>query len=642
MDSTIRGRGRIAWSMRFAAVLLLLCSLVGALPAGPAYAGRVTAVLAAVDPGCPPATAAGQVIYGCNDLSRNLQSARLWLHQNRPRGTTDKLFLNANRSNYAIALLDDGKYIVGYSDNAKHAEIRLLEQMRGQTQRVVFDPATGRVSYQPAKAAGIAGLFTELEPCNFKCNRPLTEAGVRNKVTWSWPWNGPEGASKADVKALRDRSNNATTGLKNVAIKQLFANGAPGRIDDPPNVSSGVRNAIDRQTGPGRPGGIDFSAIQLRYVSDGGGTGNTYSFKAPAIPGKPSTDGTEAILDAYQALNVWMTVHPSKFWVNLNPEEPNRIIDPDLASTDAGRVLLQSDLTLKESGSKLLDPNTTVGRTFWDRMKAANLTKFCTRNWIVPKQATVRESGSELYILDAPLEVKSEGDDFQLPGSGEDTCPADSKPAIEIYRDVISPELTRIVNESPEYTDLRRVYISRVAAEWYRARMVKAGTAADFGIDSNDVDTLESIEPWNPKDIFDTYVSQINKTVFTGPDGFVVTTGGVDFSQPVKVDTLDDTKFTQQFPALPTVVQKSLTEVARTTDAKDAFAGGADRVPTPTKPPAKPSPKPSLTGGGPVDHGQGGGLPVTGAPVVTTVAVAVLLILAGLVLRWRTRPATRR
>lgn len=644
-NSTIRVPKRAAPPFRFAAVLVLVLSLLGVAPAGLTYAAQVTSALTTVDPGCPEATAAGQVVYGCTDLSRNLQSARLWLRQNRPPGTTDKLFLNANRSNYAIALLDDGKYIIGYSDNAKHAEIRLLEQMRGQSQRVVFDPATGRVSYQPARSGGITEVFTELEPCNFKCNKPLTDAGLRSKTTWSWPWNGPEGASKQEVKELRDLSNNSKSGLKQVALKQLFANGAPGRIDDPKGISSGARSAVGRQSGPGRPGGIDFSSIQLRYVSDGGTGGNTYSFRAPATPGKPSTDGTLAIFDAFESLNVWMTVEPSKFWVNLNPQEPDRIIDADLAQTDAGHVLLQSDLQLKESGTVLLNPNIPVGKEFWNRMNAAGLHKFCTRNWIVPKQATVRESGSELYILEAPLEVKAESEDFQLPGNSTDTCPPDSKPAEAIYDAVILPELTRLVNEAPEYTDLRRVFISRVAAEWYRQRMVAAGTAADYGLDSNDVDTLESVEPWNPRDIFDTYVKEINNTTYTTPDGYVVTTGGVDFTQPVKVEAVNETTFTQQYPALPTVVQKSLAEVAKTPDEKNAFAGGADQVPPVTRPPSS---APSATGSAGTGTGQGNGngnqqnngagktptgsLPVTGVPIAKIVAIGVVLLIVGMLI----------
>ncbi|MFF5294634.1 hypothetical protein [Paractinoplanes globisporus] len=618
---------------RWAAVLLLLWSLVGGLPAAPAFAGGALTALSAVDPGCPPVTADGQVVYGCNELSRNLQKARLWLQQNKPRGTTDKLFKNAGASNYAIARLEDGTYVIGYSDNLQHSEERLLDQMNGKARRIVFDPATGRVSYQPARASRIAEGFSELEPCANKCDTKLGTAGVRNKFTWSWQWNGREGDTDDDVKAIRDRANNPKTGNKPLALKQLKANGAPGRINDPANVQSGIGKAVQRQLGPGRPGGIDFSSVQLRYVSDGT-SGNTYSFKAPTLPGKPSTDGTGPIYDAFTALNVWMTVQPSKFWVNLNPDEPNRIIDSDLAQTDVGQVLLSSDLTLKESGTKLIDPNTPIGKEFWGKMQAAGLEKFCKRDWIVPKQATVRESGSELYILDAPLEVKTEGADFHMPGS-DFTCPADSKAATEIYRSVIVPELTKLVNESPEYTALRRVYISRVAAEWYRQRLAKAGTAADFGVDSNDVDTLESIKTWDPKDIYNKYLKELNSVVYTTPDGFVVTAGGVDFTQPVKVDTLNDSTFKQQYPALPSTVQKSLTEVAKTTDDKDAFNGGADQVPAVTKPPASASPSPGGTAGG--GQGGGGGLPITGAPIFAIAAAGIVLIVIGLAALGRKR-----
>src|SRR6185295_8638367 len=99
-DSMQRTTKPALWG-RWAAVLLLLWSLVGGLPAAPAFAGGALTALSAVDPGCPPVTADGQVVYGCNELSRNLQKARLWLQQNKPRGTTDKLFKNAGASNYA-------------------------------------------------------------------------------------------------------------------------------------------------------------------------------------------------------------------------------------------------------------------------------------------------------------------------------------------------------------------------------------------------------------------------------------------------------------------------------------------------------------------------------------------------------------
>src|SRR5689334_13368022 len=198
---------------RLAAILVVLLSLVGVGPAA-AFGAPAVHVLAGVDAGCPPVTAEGQVVYGCNELSRFLQQARLWLQQNKPRGTTDKLFKNAGASNYAIAKLEDGTYIIGYSDGAQHAEQRLLDQMNGKAPRIVFDPATGTVSYGATRASGIAEGYSELEPCANTCDPALKTAGVRGKFTWSWQWNGQPGDPKAEVDRIRDVANNPKTGLK--------------------------------------------------------------------------------------------------------------------------------------------------------------------------------------------------------------------------------------------------------------------------------------------------------------------------------------------------------------------------------------------------------------------------------------------
>ncbi len=648
MNGTVRGRRLAKQPWWLAAILLLLWSLVVGTPVESTHPWQTAAAVAALDPECAPVPDQGQVEYGCSDLSLKLQQARLWLNKNKRGHPNDKLFTKAREytANYAIAEMDDGTFILGFSDGDLHAEQRLLQQMRGQAPRVVWDPATGTVVQGPTRAGGIAKIYSEMEPCNTgpDCESELEQAQLLDKTTWSWKFNAARGASEAEREKIRTDTNNYKTGLKPIAIKKLFRSGSPGRIPDEKNVRSGAEAAIDEQSGcagaaglaqsvtgaaaaAGCPGGIDFTSVQLRYVSDGGPTGgNTYSFRAGTTPGKASTNGTEAIYDAFNALNVWMVVDPSKFWVNLNPDEPDRIIDKDLAATDVGHVLLQSDLDLKRSASKLVDPNTALGKQFWDRMAAAGLNQFCTRNWIVPQPATVREAGSELYILNAPLAVKSEADTFQLPGGGGNTCPADSKPAVAIYRDVILPELTRVVNESATYTELRRVYISRVAAEWYRQRMVKDGTAEEFGIDSNDVTTLESAVAWNPKDIFNEYVKELNATKYTTPDGSVVITGGVDFTQPVQVDKVADTPFKEQYPDLPTVVQDSVKEVATTTDGKNAYAGGADVVPNLA---ALPTTSTASSGSG--------GLPVTGAPIGTIAGVGGALILVGLLVLRRTR-----
>jgi hypothetical protein len=64
----------------------------------------------------------------------------------------------------------------------------------------------------------------------------------------------------------------------------------------------------------------------------------------------------------------WLALPPQSFWVNLNPNQPDRIIDPQLARTDAGRVMLESDLLLKKTTVGLINPDTPLGDAFWDEL----------------------------------------------------------------------------------------------------------------------------------------------------------------------------------------------------------------------------------------------------------------------------------
>lgn len=169
MGNDIKERSRIAVLTRLAAVLVLIWSVIGIAPAASHAGPRVVADWPIIDARCAPITPQGLVNYGCHKLSTYLQEARLDLRYNRPPKTTDKLYTNV-RGNYAIAQLQDGKYIIGYSDGAKHAEIRLIEQMQGKAPRIEFDPKTGKVSYQPAKASPIK----EDTPRSSPARRPAT------------------------------------------------------------------------------------------------------------------------------------------------------------------------------------------------------------------------------------------------------------------------------------------------------------------------------------------------------------------------------------------------------------------------------------------------------------------------------------
>ena len=70
------------------------------------------------------------------------------------------------------------------------------------------------------------------------------------------------------------------------------------------------------------------------------------------------------------------------------------------------------------------------------------------------------------------------------------------------------------MNTAPEYADLRRVYVSRVAAQWYRERSQTKDTAYSDLIDTGDAGNWPLRESWTPKQVFDKYVKSYTKGEF--------------------------------------------------------------------------------------------------------------------------------
>jgi hypothetical protein len=109
---------------------------------------------------------------------------------------------------------------------------------------------------------------------------------------------------------------------------------------------------------------------------------------------------------------------------------------------------------------------------------------------------------------------------------------------VSVFRDKVLPKVQDEVNKGTDFADLRRVYLSRVAAEWYRDRHA-GGSLADT-IDSGDVSQWPARQAWSSRQVFDAYVKSYNKKEFdvhrkqrVGNWIYEVTYsyGGVDFSQ---------------------------------------------------------------------------------------------------------------
>ncbi|MFF2926899.1 hypothetical protein ACFVTP_31570 [Streptomyces celluloflavus] len=334
-------------------------------------------------------------------------------------------------------------------------------------------------------------------------------------------------------------------------------------------------------------GGVDFSTLELRYVSDTyhNGSGVQYAFKADALTtDEPSFGGRRAARLASDSFFVWLALPPSAFTVNLNPDEPDRIIDEKFGRTDAGRVLLEADLAMKKSVAKFIHPNTPGGKKFWDSLRGE--TKCVSmRQWIVPGTATVRDGDDELFILDAPLQVKMESEVIKTPGVGGDKgCgqqdEASTRYNESLYRTTILPQVQKAVNSAPEYADLRRVYASRVAAEWFRKRSATKHTAYSDLIGKGDISRWASRERWTPRYVFDRYVQSYKNGEFkvkrTTTKGNLIYTnmyvyGGVDFTR-ISQNRLSAATFAKEHTALKASAHNALN--APSAEGSDVWLGG--------------------------------------------------------------------
>lgn len=332
-------------------------------------------------------------------------------------------------------------------------------------------------------------------------------------------------------------------------------------------------------------GGVDFSTLELRYVSDAYHNGSSvqYAFKADPLPAdQQSFGGRRAAQLASDSFFTWLALSPDKFWVNLNPDEPDRIIDAQFGKTDAGRVLLEADLQMKKTVAKLIHPDTPGGKKYWDALQGEGKC-LGTRLWIVPGPAVVRDNGDELFLLEAPLQVKSESETTKAQGAvhgcdGED--PSTTRHNEKVDRTMILPQVQDAVNHAPEYADLRRVYASRVAAEWFRKRSATKHTAYSDLIGKGDISRWQSREPWTPREVFDRYVQSYKNGEFNitrqREDGQYIYTqtyvyGGVDFSNVVRKQVEAD-KFANEHSGLETSVSDALH--TQSDDGRGMWLGG--------------------------------------------------------------------
>jgi len=217
---------------------------------------------------------------------------------------------------------------------------------------------------------------------------------------------------------------------------------------------------------------------------------------------------------------IGLSVPNDVFWVNLNPDEPNRIINLALADTDLGRIMLSADYRLKEDVASVIDPRISkTGKEFWKRLyqKAEELGIYdkipvVTRLWILPDMAEVCEKQNQLYITKSSLKVQLESaylsqgvvfknnKDKELQDFGS-----------KLMEELVLPQLNKRINEAYAYADLRDVYNALILAVWYKD---KFGFRCNSLLRTGDYTVLQDSETdyiSTPEEIYRSYLKSIKE-----------------------------------------------------------------------------------------------------------------------------------
>lgn len=213
-----------------------------------------------------------------------------------------------------------------------------------------------------------------------------------------------------------------------------------------------------------------------------------------------------------------LTIPEQDLWVNLSPDEPDRIIADGFAVTEMGKVLLAQDYLLKQVTSSLMHPDSELGQVFWDRVYKLAYEKFGTtdipvdtlsRVWIIPQKAKIYENGDRVFVTESHLRVMLEKDYLNLQTTALNDGPVKAAAlddTSDLVRQIIIPELEREVNEGEMFAPLRQVYNSFILAAWYK-RNLKESILNKAYSNQRQVNGLETEEKNIKEKIYQQYLT---------------------------------------------------------------------------------------------------------------------------------------
>ncbi len=228
-----------------------------------------------------------------------------------------------------------------------------------------------------------------------------------------------------------------------------------------------------------------------------------------------------------------LTIPEKDLWVNLSPDEHDRIVPELFGQTEMGRDLLAQDYLLKQIASSAIYPDEAIGKKFWDEVYRTAQERLGTteipfdarnRVWIVPAEVTVYErpdaKDATAVVVSSHLKVMTEVDYLAMAKdrgqSIASTAPLveqGSDLAVSVMREVVLPALEKEVNEGAHFARLRQIYHSFILASWYKKK-VKDTLLASVYVDQKKVPGVDTGDPAAVEEIYQQYVASFKQGAF--------------------------------------------------------------------------------------------------------------------------------
>lgn len=224
-----------------------------------------------------------------------------------------------------------------------------------------------------------------------------------------------------------------------------------------------------------------------------------------------------------------LTVPDSDQWVNLSPDEPDRIIPKSFATTGMGRDLLAQDYLLKQLSASLMDPQKELGANFWQAVYAKAQKNFWSTNipidtfhriWIIPDQAKLATHQNNVFIMDSHLKIMLE-EDFQRHPACKTNCQHQTnnsitaqdtlKPSDQV-RTYLLPAIEHEINHGQTFAPLRQIYHAMILATWYKMTLEETILGQDY-VDQNKINGIAINDKTVKQKIYDQYLATIKEGV---------------------------------------------------------------------------------------------------------------------------------